>query len=83
MGTVSTPPFENPLHLSSLFVVSLKPTKKPHSAKQPLAYNEHVGVNLHTWGINGEMQNLNKAMKNIAMCFGTYITNLIIFFIDK
>ncbi len=81
IGTGSVPPFARGLHLQSLFAVSPKPIKNPHSAKQSLAYIEQVGENLHTWGINGEMQNLNIATKNIAIFFGILIINLNTFFI--
>ena len=81
IGTGSVPPFDFGLHLISLLTVNFKPIKKPHSAKQQLAYNEQVGVNLHAWGINGEMQNLNIATKNIAIYFGIEIIALNNFFI--
>ena len=58
-----------------------KPTKNPHSANASLAYVEQVGENLHAWGINGEMQNLNIAIKNKAINFGIFNINLNIFFI--
>ena len=57
-------------------MVSHSPIKKPHSAKLSRAYVLHVGVNLHVWGINGDMQVLNINIKNIAMYFGI---NMMIF----
>ena len=82
IGTLSGPPFDLELHLSNLLIVNFKPIKNPHSANAWLAYEEHVGVNLHTWGISGEMQNLNTFTKNIAILFGIDKINLKIFFIN-
>lgn len=71
IGTVSVPfSLQKMLHLEMRLIVSPSPTKNPHSAKLELAYIEQVGVNLHAWGINGEMQNLNIDIKKIAIYFG-------------
>ena len=80
-GTGSNPPFDHGAQRKSRLIVRCKPIKNPHSAKHSLAYSEQVGVNLHTWGINGEMQNLNMFTKNIAIYFGIEIINLKNFFI--
>ena len=63
-------------------MVNLSPTKKPHSAKLSDAYREHVGVNLHVWGINGDMQNLNIFISPSDIYFGILIINLKNFFIN-
>ena len=82
IGTASVPlAFENILHFESLLIVKPRPIKKPHSAKLALAYIEQVGLNLHAWGINGEMQNLNIDIKNNAIYFGTAKMHLNTFFI--
>ena len=80
-GTGSNPPFDHGPQRKSRLAVRCKPTKNPHSAKHCLAYSEQVGVNLHTWGRNGEMQNLNILTKNIAIYFGIEMINCKILFI--
>ncbi len=78
---MSVPPFALGLHLRMRLIVRNKPTKNPHSAKLWLAYIEQDGENLHAWGINGEMQNLNSATNPKQIYFGILMTILKNFFI--
>lgn len=82
MGTLSRPDcLLKGLHLKSLEIVNFSPIKNPHCAKLSLAYCEQVGVNLHVWGIKGDMQNLNNKIKPSAIYLGILIIAFSTFFI--
>lgn len=54
-GTGSYPLPPHGLHLSMRHTASTRPLIGPCFLSACMAYSEHVGVNLHEGGVNGEM----------------------------